>query len=254
MKSIFEAGAASSVIAAPIDPRSRLLLAAVLSVAIACLTNLRGALAALGIAFLLLSLCRPPLARFLKSLAAANIFILFIWLLVPFTAPGDPLFRWGFLALTRQGVDLCLLATVKGNALLIIFLAMVAPMSITCLGNALRTLHCPDKLTWLFLLMGRNIHLLAREWKSLQQAAKLRGFRPGNDKNTYRTLASMLALLLMRSHDRAMRMREAMLLRGFTGKLPAGAPLRFTSKDVLAAIFLLACLAFIWLMEAAIDS
>lgn len=227
---------------ANLDPRCRLLFALILSIVVACLGNLRASFLALGIALLILAVARPPFMFFIKRFLPANLFIFFLWLVVPFTTPGPPAWRLGILTASQTGIELCLLATIKANALVIIFLAMIAPMSISSLCNAMRALHCPAKLAWLFLLMGRNVHLLSREWGNLHEAAKLRAFKPGNNKNTYRTLASLLALLLIRTHDRGQRMREAMLLRGFNGQLPPGAPLRCTWRDALAAIALACCL------------
>ena len=64
----------------------------------------------------------------------------------------------------------------------------------------------------------------------------------------YRTLGSMLGLLLVSCHDRAMRCREAMLLRGFDGRLPMLHPLRFGRADLFFCLALSMCLsALCWL-------
>jgi cobalt/nickel transport system permease protein len=47
---------------------------------------------------------------------------------------------------------------------------------------------------------------------------KMRGFVPRSDIHTYRCYAYLVGMLLVRSYDRAERINQAMLLRGFSGR------------------------------------
>ena len=47
---------------------------------------------------------------------------------------------------------------------------------------------------------------------------KARCFRPGTNLHTYRTYAYLVAMLLLKSYDRAERVYKAMLCRGFKGQ------------------------------------
>lgn len=233
------------------DPRLRLLLAAVLAVALAPLQHLTSAALGLGLGCGLLLPARPPLRPLLHRLTVVNAFILFLWLVIPWTTPGTPLWQWGFLKASAEGVHLALLATLKSNAVVCAFLALVATMPPSAFGHALERLHCPDKLVFLFLFTGRYIHLLAEEWHTLMTAARLRGFRPCSSMHTYRTLASLLGLLLVRSHERAQRTREAMLLRGFAGRFHSVSRFSITTPDLILTLVLLLCLAGILWTEYA---
>ena len=82
-------------------------------------------------------------------------------------------------------------------------------------------------------------------------AARLRGFRPRSSMHTYRTLASLLGLLLVRSYERAQRTREAMLLRGFAGRFHSVARFSVGAPDLAFALGLLCCLAGILWTEYA---
>jgi cobalt/nickel transport system permease protein len=54
----------------------------------------------------------------------------------------------------------------------------------------------------------------------------------------------LVGCLFVRSYERAERTFGAMLLRGYTGRLPAAAPLRFGAADALMlAVFLPVLLA-----------
>lgn len=240
-------GAAMSIIK-KIDPRSALICAFLLSCQIACLAHIAASLCALGGAAMLFLCQGRPGKPAIRSLCQANAFILFLWLIVPWTTPGQEIWRWRFIVITDMGLELALLASIKANAIMLIFLTLVAPISPSMLGSALYKMKVPRQLVWMLLLMGRNIHLLAREWRRLGQAARLRGFRARANWHSYKTIAAMLAILLLRTHERAEILRQAMLLRGFSGKLPClalpGPGWRDAAFCCLAALFA-AVLAFV---------
>lgn len=166
-----------------------------------------------------------------------------MWLAVPWTAPGPAIWRWGWLGLSKEGIDLCVLITLKANAILAVFIALVATMPLSSFAQGLAGLHCPAKLVWMLLLMERNVHLLKREWRQLVGAARLRCFVPRATLASYKTMAAMLALLLVRADARGRKLREAMLLAGFDGRLPAFANSRPGVADGIFLLLLVCCCA-----------
>jgi cobalt/nickel transport system permease protein len=64
----------------------------------------------------------------------------------------------------------------------------------------------------------RYIFVIEQEYKRLLRAAKIRGFQPGTNLNTYRTYSYVIGMLFVRSAARAERVHQAMLCRGFKGK------------------------------------
>lgn len=232
-----------------IDPRVRVLAAVILSVGLALLQTPAACGWGLALGALSLTLSRPPLMPFLRRLAAINAFVLFLWCVTPWTVAGTPLLHWGWLTASREGVHLCLLATLKANAVFCVFLSLAASMDMPALGQALSHLGCPDKLAYLFLFSSRFVHDLAGEWHTLHTAAKLRGFRIATTRHTYYTLASLLGLLLIRAHARSLRVHEAMRLRGFTGTFRCVAPFALSWRDALFAAGVVASLAALTWLE-----
>lgn len=53
----------------------------------------------------------------------------------------------------------------------------------------------------------------------MYRAAVLRGFNPTTSMHTYRTYASMVGMVLVRAWERARRVRDAMICRGFRGRV-----------------------------------
>ncbi len=225
-----------------LDPRVRIALAAACAISLSLLQHPLPALAGLAGAASLFAASRPPLMPALRRLLAVNLFILFLWLTVPFSVPGDPLLSLRGAELTRQGIMLALLVTIKANALVLLFLALVATMPSPTIGYALERLHFPPKLVFLFLFSCRYIHVIGEEWERLHTAARLRGFVPRTNGHTYRTVGSMLGMVFVRSFDRAVRVHEAMRLRGFCGQFRSTAVFRATGRDLAFAVLILVCL------------
>lgn len=233
-----------------IDPRIRILLAVLLAVALALLRQMTACCLGLGLGCVLLGLAQAPLEPLWRRLVAVNMFILFLWLVTPWTTPGSVVWQWHSIQVSREGLYLSLLVTLKSNAIACIFLALVASLPTATLGHALERLGCPDKLVFLFLFTGRYIHLLTGEWLDLMTAARLRGFQPRTNLHTYRTVSSLLGLLLVRSHDRAQRTHEAMRLRGFSGCFHSLDRFCLRPVDVCFALGTAFCLACILWSEA----
>ncbi|WP_165071884.1 cobalt ECF transporter T component CbiQ [Desulfovibrio sp. ZJ200] len=230
-----------------IDPRVRLALAAATAVCLALLHSVTAALLGLLLGALLLAAARPPLLPLARRVAAVNLFVLFLWCVTPLTMPGESLARWGMFSISAEGVRLSLLVSIKSNAILCVFLALVASMDSPTAGYALERLRCPPKLVFLFLFTGRYVHVIAHEWQTLSVAARLRGFRPRSNLHTYRTLASLLGLLLVRSYERSLRVREAMLLRGFQGRFRSVTEFHARPVDALFVACLALCLCgIVW--------
>ena len=230
-----------------IDPRARLAAAALLSVCVAVAQSLGACLAGLALGLALLLAARPALRELWRRACAVNIFLLFLWCVTPWTTPGNVIWSLGPIAVTGAGLWLSLLVSLKANAICAIFTALTAGMDIATLGHALRRLGCPQGLTWLVLFMGRYIHVIRDEWHALMTAARLRCFVPKSNAHTWRTLATLLGLLLVRSHDRARRVHEAMLLRGFTGSFRPLDSFVWRGRDTTFSVALLICAALlIW--------
>jgi cobalt/nickel transport system permease protein len=157
------------------------------------------------------------LKRVLVRLLVVNSFVLFLWLVLPLTYPGEVVWRFGPVAATREGLVYTGLITMKSNTIIIALIALVATVPIVTLGQAMHDLRLPDKLCHLLLFTYRYVYVFEQEFRRLVQAMKIRGFQPRTDLHTYRSYAYLAAMLLVRSFDRAERVFQAMLCRGFHG-------------------------------------
>jgi len=200
-----------------LDPRGKIVVAALFATIIAVAQSLAAVLGGLALAGLWLLLARLPARKVLGKLLAVNSFIIFLWLVLPFSYPGEPLFTLGPLTASRQGIWFTALITLKSNAIIIGLIALIATVPVVTLGQALHSLRLPNKLCHLLLFTYRYLYVFEEEYQRLLTAMKIRGFRPRTNLHTYRSYAYLAAMLLVRSSERAERVFQAMLCRGFRG-------------------------------------
>jgi cobalt/nickel transport system permease protein len=226
-----------------IDPRFRVVAAALFSVQVAVSLHFVLLAAALCIALLLAAAARLPLVPVLRRLAVVNGFVLFLWLFLPFTTPGELLFRIGPLPVTAQGLSLAAAITIKANTIVLAILALVGTMPVALFGHALQRLRLPRSFCHLLLLTYRYVFVIEQEYLKLVRAMKMRGFVPRTDMHTYRSLAHLLGMLLVRSLERSERIYQAMRCRGFEGRFHTLDLLCVRPADYLFATLMLLALA-----------
>ena len=201
-----------------VDPRFRVVFAGLYSVVIALSRDFQVLTGAIIVSSLLAILAQLPAREILKRLLAINTFILLLWLILPVTFHGAVAFKLGPLPVYSAGITMAAQITLKSNAIVLALIALIATMNFSILGYSLNWLQVPDKIVHLLLMTYRYIFLIEQEYQRLIRAARIRGFQPGTNLHTYKTYASIVGMLLVRSSLRADRVYKAMLCRGFRRK------------------------------------
>lgn len=218
-----------------IDPRVRLAAAATFASVVAVSYDPAALVAALAVAVLLAALARLPARVVAARLLVVNGLVVLLWVMLPFTFPGESLLRVGPLSASRDGVLLAAQVTLKSNAIVLAFMSLVATLTPATIGHALHRMCVPDKIVHLLLMTYRYIFVLEEEYQRLARAARIRGFRAGTDLHTYRTYAYLVGMLFVRAADRAERVRNAMLCRGFRRRFHSLQEFRTTAWDIVFA-------------------
>lgn len=234
-----------------LDPRVKLIAAVILSTVLAVAHENVVLLVGFGFSIFLALAARLPVRPMLRRLLGLNIFVLFVWLIVPFTSPGTSRFDLGPLHATQEGLKLAWDISIKSNSILILLTALLATSAIHNLAHAMAHLRIPQKLVQIFYFTWRYLHEIGGEFNRLQQAMKIRCFTPRTNLHTYRSYGYLFSSLLLRSLDRAERVYDAMLLRGFTGVIPAYNHPVLRSLDLVAGasiiLFAIALGVFEWM-------
>jgi cobalt/nickel transport system permease protein len=190
-----------------------------------------------------------PLPELFRRLIPVNLLIAFLWLFLPFTFAGEPMFSVGALTVTREGVLYAARISIKSNAMMLMLIALVASTPIFTLGHAMHELGVPQKIVHLFFFTYRYIHVMHREYVRLVNSMKIRGFTPGNNLHTYRTISYMVGMLLVKSFDRAQRVHNAMLCRGFEGNLYSLSTFSLNGRDVVSLILMITAVIILGVLE-----
>jgi len=201
-----------------LDPRLRLISACVYSTVAALSRSFQVLTAAVLISSLWIVLAQLPVREITKRIIALNGFNVLLWIVLPLTFQGPITLALGPLTIYKAGMIMAAQITLKSNAILLIIMALVTTMNLSVLGHALKWWHVPDKIVHLLLMTYRYVFLIEQEYQRLMRAARFRGFQPGTNLHTYKTYASIVGMLFVRSALRADRVQKAMLCRGFKGK------------------------------------
>jgi cobalt/nickel transport system permease protein len=221
-----------------LDPRVKLLATLLYSVVIAVAPSLTVVLAGLPFVIFFLALSRLSVKKLALRFAVVNGFIAFLWLIIPFTTKGNPVFSIGPLVATDAGLMLSLLITLKSNAIIGCVLWGLATTRIFDLAHSLMHLKVPGRLVHLIFLTHRYLFVVLGEFRRLRVAMKMRGFTPGTNLHTYRSYANLVGMLLVNSFDRSERVYKAMKLRGYEeGELWLLKHFHFGRADVAVLAF-----------------
>ena len=201
-----------------LDPRIRLISAGIFSIVVALSRDYQTLTSAVLISFLWVILAQLAAREIIKRIILVNSFTVLLWLVLPLTFQGPDALTLGPLRIYNAGITMATQITLKSNAILLALIASVATMNLSVLGNALNCLQVPDKIVHLLLMTYRYVFLIEQEYQRLIRTAQIRGFRPGTNLHTYKTYASIVGMLLVRSAIRADRVYKAMLCRGFKRK------------------------------------
>ena len=230
-----------------LDARLRVVVALVFSIQIALSGRWPVCAAGLVLALGLVVAAKLPAGALLKRIAAVNVFVLFVVLLLPVSVLGEAAFQLGPVTFSRPGLLQAGLVALRANAIALAAFALLGTMEMVTLGHALHHLKLPDKLIHLMLLCVRYVDVLGFELLRLRQALKARGFRPRPDRHTFRTFGYLVGMLLVRSFDRSERIVAAMKCRGFRGRFHLIHHFAWRRTDLAcAAAALLISAALIW--------
>lgn len=232
-----------------IDPRIRFVCALLLVFTLALIQNFWLAAAGLFLGAILTIMAALPMFKVVGRLAALNGFMLIVWVLLPFSVPGEVLFRLGPFVATWQGFCLTLLITVKSNAIILTSLALVCTMRVITLARVLEALHFPGKICQILFFSLRYFQVIHSEYHRLYDAMTVRAFSPRTNLHTFKTYGYLISMLLVRSLNRGQRVYEAMLCRGYSGHFPALRQFQIKHSDIVVLFFGTALTIAFWALE-----
>jgi cobalt/nickel transport system permease protein len=219
-----------------IDPRVKVCLAFSYAFVIAFSNKIEVALAALILSVILIAIARLNPLHVLQNLRMLGIFLLMLWIFLPLTLPGEPLYSLGPIGMSVEGIAKALSVSLKSLSIVLMVVSLLGTSTVFSLVHAVSHFRIPKKLVYLTFLSYRYIYVIRDEYARLRNAMKIRGFRPRTNMHTYRTYGYLIGMLLIRSYERSERIYQAMLCRGFHGRFHLLSHFHMHGRDRIFAI------------------
>lgn len=210
-----------------LDARMKLVLTLIFIVALFLVKNYFGYVVVLGFLVFSIAISGVPMSMFLKSLKPLLFIIIFTAVLNLFYGTGEPLWQWGFLKITSDGIHSAIMM-----ALRIIFLIIgtslltytTSPIMLTDgierLLNPLKKVKAPvHELAMMMTIALRFIPTLVEETDKIMNAQKARGadFESGNLLARIKAMIPILVPLFVSAFRRADELAVAMECRCYHG-------------------------------------
>ena len=228
-----------------LDPRSKIIsfLAIIFCMILTPITRLKD----FGLYFLVILvmafISRIPPRQLLKRVCVLIPFVLFIAMFVPFVKQGHmcwsvKIYNWE-LGVTYEGIWTFLNIVIKSSLSVLLLVIASSTTTFSDFLKGLDLLRISQLMIMITSFMYRYIFVLFDEAKRLMRARSIRYFG-SRYKEQFRVIGYMIGVLFIRTYERAERIYNAMIVRGFNGKAISINHLRFSCMDFLfiAGIFI----------------
>ncbi len=222
-----------------LDPRVKFLAVLVFIIGVA-LTQppawwAYGAFFVLVAAFAFVS--RTPLGYLLKRSLIVEPFVFFVAVFVPFFHPGATLAQVSLggwhITVYREGTLIFFGIMIKAWLSIVALILLSASTRLTELLHGLERLRLPRIMVMILSFMYRYIFVLVEEVGRLRTARDSRAYGGGTRRHRIRTVGAMTGTLFIRSYERGERIYNAMVSRGYDGRLRSLHRLALSAADVV---------------------
>ena len=214
-----------------LDPRAKLLATILFIITVVSFPKyeITGLLPFFLFPVLFFSLGDIPVAFILKKVLLVSVFAVFIGIFNPLL---DRRTAASLLGVSISGGWISFFSImIKFFLTITSALLLIATTSFPGICHALQKMGLPEIFVSQLLFLYRYIFALSEEAMRVVRARDLRSF--GKKGHDIRPFISIVGTLFLRTVERAERVYQAMLCRGFTGRLHTTRPYNFTAADAL---------------------
>lgn len=233
-----------------LDPRTKIIGTFIYIISLFLFRKFIPYLIVLGFLGLIIKTSEVPIKHILKGLKSIMFLLIFAVVFNIFLTPGDVLWKWGFLKITRQGFEIAgfmairLVLLIMGSSLMTF---TTTPNHLTDglekIMNPLKKIKVPvHEISMMMSIALRFIPILLEETDKIMKAQMARGadFESGNLIKKAKSLVPLLVPLFVsafrRANDLAMAM-EARCYHGGEGRTKMK-PLQYHKQDGIAYVIL----------------
>lgn len=200
-----------------LDPRVKIVAFLSLIFSVVLLSDLKLTLVGLSASIIFLLVSRLPFGFVLSHLRWVLLFIIPFLAIMPFTMQGTEIFQIYGIGMTREGLRFGLLVSIRALTAIMLIFPMVGTMRFDSTLKALEKLKVPNPLVQMLMFTYRYIFTFAEEFSRMRNAMTSKGFKLKTSLKTLKTIGKAIGMLFVRAYERAERVYQAMISRGYTG-------------------------------------
>lgn len=210
-----------------LDPRGKLIILVAMLVLVFCTFNYASLAITVGFTVVAVLLSGVPIKFYVKSLKVIVFIVILTSILNLFYGTGDPIWEWGVLKITLNGINRSVFVTVRIICLILTSSILTFTTSPTELTDAIERLmkplnkiHFPvHEIAMMMSLALRFVPTLLEETDKIMQAQKARGadLESGNIFKRIKALIPILIPLFVSAFRRAYELATAMECRCYRG-------------------------------------
>ena len=219
------------------NPPLKLLGGGFLIIIFSLLSNIYLCLLSLGLSLFFFFISKLPFSFLFKQLRWLLLLLIFFLIILPLTVEGES-FNWGLLTFSKQGLNLAFLISLRALSIFILLVVILGTTKFNTVLKALGTLKVPNKFIQMVMFTYRYIFLFWEELRRVTISAKSRLFKERTDYFTFKIFANLVGILFIRGWERTQEVYQAMLSRGYKGKIESLEEFKFGLPDILKTFLL----------------
>jgi len=222
-----------------IEPRTKVISFGILIVSAVFAGTVQAALFFFLVAAALLLASRLPVRFILARVKVIGVFVIPILILMPFTVPGTPVFSLGPLVASAEGISFAVLVTIRSVAAVLLVVTMLGTQRFDTTIKVLALLRVPDIIIQMLLFTYRYIYVMIDEFLRIWSSMRAKGYAFRFSRHGLSMIGNLIGMLLIKSYERAERVYQAMIAKGYTGKPVSFSSFRITVMDGIFCAFVL---------------
>ncbi len=225
------------------DPRVKIAFMGISIFTIATLNQLP----AIGISFAfclsLVLISRLPLSFVTKRLLPVTIFLLPFFIIIPLTMPGETTVKVLAFSFNLDGLTIAARVYFKALSIVMLIIIMMGTAPFSDSLKAMERLKMPAMIVQMILFTYRYIFVFLLELRRMNTGMSSRNFVKKTNLHTVKTMGNFVGVLLVRSFEKAEKIYQAMLSRGYDGTLKTFFEYEIVARDyVKGSLVMLVCI------------
>jgi len=215
------------------DPRAKIVCLLILLFSIVLINDLIVLSLACISSLLLVLLSKLPLGFIVKRLKWVIFFVIALLIIIPVTTSGQVVFSLGLITITKQGVHLASMISLKALSAALLLFPMVSTMTFITFIRAIEHLRIPNKIVQMISFIYRYIFVISDELYKTRLSVKSRNVNKKSYFLKHQVLGNVIGMIMIRSYERGERIRDAMISRGYNGTIKSIHTFKLKKMDIL---------------------